>query len=340
MPHTRRILPPARAQIAAALFLSAAVAHAYVPPGSGSAVDGVCGSSSGRWTLTTPTANLCSVGTASTVQGTGPWSWTCDGGGIVAVCSADVGTPVDGVCGTSNGVATTTTPAANLCTAGEASLVSDYTMAFKSHPEYWTWSCNGSGGGIVASCKATYGTPVNGACGSSNGQTFSSAPGTGLCSTGTASAVTGSSPWSWSCTGSGGGTTATCNTASTNTNGGVAVQTSGGTTAMTMQATFTPPGNVQGVSGAIYVAAIVSGNVLFLSANGTWTPYVAGRNPTAFFTGSLTAMSLAIMPTAMDLSAYSGAQILVGYGKGIAPLSDPFNNMLTNTTYDVVYTVQ
>ena len=338
MTHTRRILPPARARIAAALFLSAAVAHAYVPPGSGSAVDGVCGSSSGRWTQTTPTANLCSAGSASTVQGTGPWSWTCDGGGIVAVCSADVGTPVDGACGTSNGLNTMTTPAANLCAAGQASLVSDYTMAFKSHPEYWTWNCNGIGGGTVAACKASYGSPVNGACGSSSGQALSAAPSTGLCSTGSASAVTGTSSWSWSCVGSGGGTTASCS--ASGTTGGVALQTSGPTTAMTMQASFTPPGNVQGQSGAIYVAAIISGNILFLSANGTWTPYVAGRNPTAFFTGSLNAMSLSIMPTAMDLSAYRGAQILVGYGKGIAPLSDPFNNMLTNTTYDVVYTVQ
>lgn len=338
MALSRRTFHLKGTQVAAfVFFLSSAVANAYVPPGSGSAVDGVCGSSSGRWTLTTPTANLCSAGSNSTVQGTGPWSWTCDGGGIVAVCSADVGTPVDGACGTSNGVNTTTTPAANLCTAGEASLVSDYTMAFKSHPEYWTWSCNGIGGGIVASCKASYGTPVNGACGSSNGQTLTDAPTTGLCTTGTASTVSGSSPWSWSCTGSGGGTTASC--VAGDTAGGTTIHTSGPTTTMTMQASFTPPGNVQGVQGAIYVAAIINGNVFFLGTNGTWKLYVAVGSGTAFFTGELTAMSLDIMPTAMDLSALRGAQILVGYGKGITPLSDPFNNMLSNATYDVVYTV-
>jgi len=52
--------------------------------------------------------------------------------------------------------------------------------------------------------------PVNGTCGSSNGIAVSSAPTTGLCSTGTASAVGGSGPWSWSCTGSNGGSTAQC----------------------------------------------------------------------------------------------------------------------------------
>lgn len=53
-------------------------------------------------------------------------------------------------------------------------------------------------------------TPVNGQCGSANGQTLSSAPSTNLCSVGTASAVTGSGPWNWSCSGTGGGTTASC----------------------------------------------------------------------------------------------------------------------------------
>lgn len=53
-------------------------------------------------------------------------------------------------------------------------------------------------------------TAVNGACGSSNGQTFTVAPTANLCSVGTASAVSGSGPWNWTCAGSGGGTTASC----------------------------------------------------------------------------------------------------------------------------------
>jgi hypothetical protein len=52
--------------------------------------------------------------------------------------------------------------------------------------------------------------PINGACGAANGAAVSAAPTTGLCSTGTASAVGGSGPWSWSCTGSNGGSTAQC----------------------------------------------------------------------------------------------------------------------------------
>ena len=53
-------------------------------------------------------------------------------------------------------------------------------------------------------------TVVNGTCGTSNNQTLTSAPTTNLCTSGVASAVAGSGPWTWSCTGSGGGTNASC----------------------------------------------------------------------------------------------------------------------------------
>jgi len=52
------------------------------------------------------------------------------------------------------------------------------------------------------------GTAVNGACGPANGATVSSAPTSGLCTTGSASAVSGSGPWNWNCAGSNGGATA------------------------------------------------------------------------------------------------------------------------------------
>lgn len=51
---------------------------------------------------------------------------------------------------------------------------------------------------------------ISGICGSSNGLALSSAPTIGLCTAGTASAVTGTGPWTWTCAGSGGGSTANC----------------------------------------------------------------------------------------------------------------------------------
>lgn len=58
---------------------------------------------------------------------------------------------------------------------------------------------------------------VNGSCGSANGGSFASAPTAGLCSAGTATSVTGSGPWNWSCKGSGGGSTANCSANKTTT---------------------------------------------------------------------------------------------------------------------------
>ena len=51
---------------------------------------------------------------------------------------------------------------------------------------------------------------INGSCGAAAGVAITTAPTTNLCSAGTATSVTGSGPWNWSCVGSNGGTTAIC----------------------------------------------------------------------------------------------------------------------------------
>lgn len=51
---------------------------------------------------------------------------------------------------------------------------------------------------------------VNGTCGAANGVAVAMAPGSGLCSSGSASGISGAGPWSWSCLGSNRGTTASC----------------------------------------------------------------------------------------------------------------------------------
>ncbi|TGU70731.1 hypothetical protein E4633_17180 [Geomonas terrae] len=65
---------------------------------------------------------------------------------------------------------------------------------------------------------------VNGSCGSAEGQIFTLAPAVGLCSgSSAASSVSGSGPWFWTCSGSGGGTTASCSTKKLDTSGAVAI---------------------------------------------------------------------------------------------------------------------
>jgi hypothetical protein len=63
-----------------------------------------------------------------------------------------------------------------------------------------------AGSGVFTSSA----TPLNGTCGSSNGQAFTIVPSINLCFTGSASAVTGSGPWSWTCSISNGGSSAIC----------------------------------------------------------------------------------------------------------------------------------
>ncbi|MEI6209883.1 MAG: VCBS repeat-containing protein [Desulfuromonadales bacterium] len=55
-------------------------------------------------------------------------------------------------------------------------------------------------------------SPSNGVCGTANGTVITTAPtdAASLCSSGTASVPTGTGPWSWTCQGSNGGTTASC----------------------------------------------------------------------------------------------------------------------------------
>ena len=119
------------------------------------------------------------------------------GSGIVVVRYVAV---VPGSCGSSNGSNVYSAPSTNLCSSGSASAVGG------SGP--WSWTCSGSNGGASASCSANL--AVNGVCGSSNGAGFYSVPTSNFCSAGSASAVSGSGPWSWSCIGAYGGTNASC----------------------------------------------------------------------------------------------------------------------------------
>ena len=152
----------------------------YVPPPT--IVNGSCGSSDGKDYYSAPTSNLCRAGSPSV---SGSWSWSCvgSGGGTTASCSAYqivdcVGSW--GICSGGSQTYSVTTSAAN------GGLSCSYAN------------------GATRSC----GTPAS--CGSADGGSFTSAPSSNLCSSGTAGTVSGSGPWSWSCNSSNGGTSASC----------------------------------------------------------------------------------------------------------------------------------
>ena len=72
---------------------------------------------------------------------------------------------VDGVCGSAQGVATTTEPAANLCSAGSA------TDVINSSGQ-WQWSCEGQHGGVPQACSAPVSQTLALAEGDWQGQTL------------------------------------------------------------------------------------------------------------------------------------------------------------------------
>ena len=88
-----------------------------------------------------------------------------------------------------------------------------YSVSFGSLPTKFSTSpasCTPTTWSFYATLTTSSTFPVNGACGSSNGATASAKPTANLCTAGTASTVSGSGPWAWSCAGSNGGSTASC----------------------------------------------------------------------------------------------------------------------------------
>ena len=179
-----------------------------------SPVNGQCGPADGQTVPAPPSlpGDLCTAGTASAVQGSGPWYWSCAGiqDGTTASCTANApAASVPGQCGAANGATLSTTPTTGLCSSGNPLPV------LGAGP--WTWGCSGLNGGGSVACSASLGSGVvNGACGAANGGSFSAAPASGLCSVGTPSpsALSGSGPWSWTCTGANGSASCAANPAS------------------------------------------------------------------------------------------------------------------------------
>jgi hypothetical protein len=174
--------------------------------------------------------------------------------------------PINGICGSSNGQVTGTAPTTDLCASGVASSTSG------SGP--WTWTCSGVYGGTTTSCSASP-PATNGACGISNGGSFTSVPTANLCMSGVASLVSGSGPWTWTCSGEYGGTTASCSASLTAQPVNAACGSSNGGSF-----TSVPTANLC-MSG---VASLVSGS-------GPWTWTCSGEygGTTASCSASLTA---------------------------------------------------
>ena len=86
-----------------------------------------------------------------------------------------------------------------------------YTFGTTGSQTLYAWVRDAAGSiSTSAAAGTTVVLPENGACGSSSGVAQIAAPTANLCVTGTATPVTGSGPWQWSCAGLYGGATVTC----------------------------------------------------------------------------------------------------------------------------------
>jgi len=128
--------------------------------------------------------------------------WTCPvvSGDAINCCATHSPSAASGACGTANNTNSYSAPssAAELCSQGTATTVTASTYS-------WTWACNGIGGGNTVSCLTN--RIINGSCGSTGPYSSLSI---GPCSAGTSADFSGSGPWTWSCYGINGGTTASC----------------------------------------------------------------------------------------------------------------------------------
>lgn len=192
-------------------------------------VNGVCGSAiykSYYSSIAGPHEYLCNYGVASTVILSGDkFIWTCSGQneGTTASCSANLKI---NTCPVVDGFAMTDLVSNNLpdsiefwaqATCPNSGSIYDYPI-----PEgYALVSCMtdsvlashcGCSDCIMSKIKLQKKSTnlINGVCGSANGTTVSSAPSANLCASGTSSIVSGIGPWTWTCSGQNGGTTASC----------------------------------------------------------------------------------------------------------------------------------
>lgn len=92
-----------------------------------------------------------------------------------------------------------------------------------------------------------------------------------------------------------------------------------------------------GSSASVFVVVILpaalGGSMFCLLADGSFQAYDPGQGFASYFSGSLPAkLSIPVIATPLDLTALSGTQVWVGYGKGsgAAAVSD----MLARETYD------
>jgi outer membrane protein OmpA-like peptidoglycan-associated protein len=109
-------------------------------------VASACGPAHGVGAPAPPTSGLCSTGAPTSVIGSGPWMWSCQDTKAAHPVNCMAPIMVNAACGTATSVSHASTPDTDLCSGGNSSLVAG------NGP--WSWTCQGSGGGMSVTCRA------------------------------------------------------------------------------------------------------------------------------------------------------------------------------------------
>jgi hypothetical protein len=199
--------------------------------------------------------------------------------------------------------------------SGVTLLLYDNNLVYQENSAGGWWSWNGS---TWVSSSDPRNVPVNGACGTTNGMAVKTAPVANLCSVGTASAVSGRGPWTWSCGGSHGGTTASCSASIVTP---IVVSSPNGTTIPSATQIIDGSGNVWTVSGGVVhengaLAGYSNGVTLLLydnnliyqenSARGWWSwngsTWVSSSDPRNVGAGGSTTPTISGSPSSSDFA--------------------------------------
>ncbi|MEI6214282.1 MAG: delta-60 repeat domain-containing protein [Desulfuromonadales bacterium] len=164
-------------------------------------------------------------------------------------------------------------------------------------------------------------TPVDGVCGSAHGSSFAVAPAANLCSAGSASTVTGSGPWNWSCTGSNNGATASCS-ASLQASGSstgmvgdgftVIASPSGNSSALTLSVTIKTGASDVGKTGNVFL--LINYLDLWFLHNGIAWIRFDGSSVPSYSSGPLPAQTTIPLLSGQDVSSLKGLNFFAGYG--------------------------
>ena len=119
----------------------------------------------------------------------------------------------------------------------------------------------------------------------------------------------------------------------------------GAITSQTITSNIVASGNDQSKLGTVYVAAVlpasVGGGVYLKNSSGAWVAYDPAKP--AYYASPVTLGTYSVeVVKELDLSTIVGTNIYVGYGLGTVDFgaAAPWNSMLNNGTYQLVYTVK